>query len=129
MHTHAQWKNFQCCRCGKCCTEMGLPYDSQKIGEIARFLGLTVDKIIERYYGRFNDDRKSWVSEPHKRTPCPFLMTIADNKKACAIHPIRPKACRQFPLESVVDAPWVDCPAKAALEKQQEKDEIQAQKN
>jgi Fe-S-cluster containining protein len=129
MFPHAQWKDFQCRRCGKCCTEMGLPYDSQKIGEIARFLGLTVDKVIERYYGRFCEDRKSWVSESHKRTPCPFIMTISDNKKACAIYPIRPKACRQYPLESAFDARWIECPGKMALDKQQDKNVLPAQNN
>jgi Fe-S-cluster containining protein len=121
MQTHPQWEHFECRQCGRCCTEIGLPYESRQVDEIARFLGLTANKVIERYYGRFNADRQSWVSEHHKRTPCPFMTSIND-KKACAIYPVRPKACRQFPFEDNF-GPWQsNCPgALIALEKQQQK--------
>lgn len=123
MNSHAQWKDFRCLRCGKCCTDIGLPFDSQRIGEIARFLGLSVDEVIEKYYGRFTEDLKSWISQAGKRTPCPFLTTIDDNKTACDIYPVRPGACRQFPFDSVFGPHLVDCPAaKLASEKKQNDD-------
>ena len=126
MLEHTQWKHFDCRRCGRCCAEIGLPFEPGQISEIARFLGFTTDKVIERYYGSFSPDRKSWVSEKHKRTPCPFVMTIASNQKACAIYPVRPKACRQYPFESTFDSNWLDCPgAKSAFDKQRNENPLQ----
>ena len=120
MQNNTQLQFFECQRCGKCCTEIGLPYDSRQIEEIAQFLGLTVDKVIERYYGRFSDDHRCWISENHKRTPCPFIMTISSGK-ACAIYPVRPNACRRFPFETDFDSAKIICPAlKTALKKHQE---------
>jgi Fe-S-cluster containining protein len=109
MQENNRREAFECQRCGRCCTVIGLPYDPKAVDEISRFLGLTVDTIIERYYGRFNKDRKTWISERHKRTPCPFIMTIGDIK-ACAIYPVRPNACRQYPFAGDWTQQGIECP-------------------
>ena len=110
MRQDRRWELFECRRCGRCCIEIGLPYDPESIFEIARSLDLSVDEVIERYYGRVSDDRKSWISEDEKRTPCPFLETEAD-KKACTIYSVRPKGCRLYPFNTDFGRQGVDCPA------------------
>jgi Fe-S-cluster containining protein len=110
MQEDKRWELFKCLQCGKCCTETGLPYDSNKIVDIARFLNLTTDKVIENFYGRFSKDRKSWNSEDSKRIPCSFIITEG-NKKTCKIYQVRPNACRQFPFETYFGRQAADCPA------------------
>jgi Fe-S-cluster containining protein len=108
MRQDRRWELFECQRCGRCCVEIGLPYDPERIYEIARFLGLTAEKVIEKYYGRFTEDHKSWVSEDHKRTPCPFLKADGD-RKACAIYSVRPLGCRLYPFQTDFGQQDVDC--------------------
>ena len=60
---------------------------------------VVVEKVIEKYYGRFVENGKSWMSEDHKRTPCPFLKAEGD-KKACAIYLVRPLGCKSYPFET-----------------------------
>ena len=103
------WDLFECQRCGMCCTEIGLPYDPNMIHDIAQFLELTVDQVIEKYYGRWTSDHKGWISEDHKRTPCPFLMADGD-RNVCAIYPVRPLGCRIYPFETDGGRQGVDCP-------------------
>jgi Fe-S-cluster containining protein len=106
------WDLFECQRCGRCCIEIGLPYDPESIFKIARFLELTVDQVIDKYYGRVSEDEngKYWESEDHKRTPCPFLGPESDNKKTCIIYEMRPEGCRLYPFETDGGRQGVDCP-------------------
>ncbi len=108
MRNDKRWELFECQRCGKCCAETGLPYDPKNIFEIARFLRLSVDEVLEKYYGTFSDDRKS--SEDHKRTPCPFLEEDVD-RKSCFIYEVRPPGCRLYPFNTDFGRADVDCPA------------------
>lgn len=109
MQKDRRWELFDCERCGKCCIEIGLPYDSESIFEIARFLNSTVDKVIEKYFGCIIENSKSWKPEDHKRTPCPFLKADGD-RKACAIYPVRPMGCKLYPFETDFGRQDVDCP-------------------
>lgn len=111
MRQDKRWNLFKCHRCGRCCSEIGLPYDPEKIFEIAQFLGLSVDQVIEKYYGRISEDNKSWISEDQKRTPCPFLKSDSGVKKTCAIYEVRPEGCRLYPFETDFGREGVDCPA------------------
>jgi Fe-S-cluster containining protein len=98
---------FECQRCGICCTGIELPYDPKSIFEIAKFLGLTVENTIEKYYGRMSEDGKSWESEEDKRKPCPFLAPDSYGKKSCQIHTVKPYGCRLYPFDS---NGGLDCP-------------------
>lgn len=106
----SKWKLFKCHRCGKCCTELGLPYDPERIPDIAEFLGITVEEVIHTYYGYPAGDGQHWISEDHKRKPCPFLIADED-KKACSIYPVRPSGCRAYPFDTDLETNGVDCPA------------------
>ena len=110
MQESKKWKYFECQRCGKCCEETGLPYDPVKIHEIAKYLNISVEDVIQRYYGRLNEDGKTWDAEENKRTPCPFLKTT-ENKKVCSIYPARPDECACYPIDTDFGMCGVACPA------------------
>jgi Fe-S-cluster containining protein len=110
MQQEKRWELFKCHRCGKCCLEIGLPYDPEKIFEIAQFFDLTVEQVIEKYYGRIKQGSKFWISEDHKRTPCPFLKLDGDKGTNCIIYEVRPKGCRLYPFNTDFGRGGVDCP-------------------
>jgi hypothetical protein len=57
-----EWELFKCHRCGKCCIQIGLQHDPRRICEIAGFLDLAVDQVIEKYCGQMRQDGKEWES-------------------------------------------------------------------
>lgn len=104
------WKYFQCQQCGSCCKEIGLPYDKESIFKMADYLKMSIDQIIEKYYGRLTLDRSEWLSEDSKRTPCPFLK-ISEGSCFCEIYSIRPNGCRAYPIDTDGGRQGVECPA------------------
>lgn len=109
-----RWSLFKCLRCGKCCVEIGLPYDPKSIFDIAKHLDLTVHQVLEKYYGRIVEEGKSWESEDNKRTPCPFLKTDG-HVKCCSIYSVRPIGCRLYPFDTDFGRAGVDCKAAEAV--------------
>lgn len=83
-----------CFRCGVCCTSYQPPLTSEDIDNIASALGISRSKCISRYA------RKAPIKEgyllKHTQKGCVFLIWDADGKARCAIHPSRPKACREW---------------------------------
>lgn len=115
-----RWELFKCQQCGICCTDIELPYDPNSIVEIAKFLDLTVEQTIEKYYGRISKDGKSFEFEEHKRLPCPFIRINNDGKYHCFIHPVKPEGCKLYPFDSTGG---LDCPvARNVFEKLREED-------
>lgn len=108
MRQDRRWHFFKCKQCGKCCIEIGLPYDPESIFEIAKFLDLEVNQVIEKYYGRIVEDGKAWESEDYKRKPCPFLRSAGD-MKFCIIYSVRPLGCKLYPFETDLGTAGVDC--------------------
>lgn len=108
MRLDKRWNLFKCERCGKCCIEIGLPYDPKSVFEIAKFLNLSVKEVIKSYYGRIR--KNHWISQDEKRTPCPFLRTDA-KRKTCGIYQVRPEGCRSYPFDTDFGRQGVDCPA------------------
>jgi hypothetical protein len=76
---------------------------------MAKFLKMDADDIIERYYGNLvKHNGKKFIEKYQKdrRTPCPFL----GNDKNCTIYPVRPDACRAYPLDTDLGRCGIDCP-------------------
>jgi Fe-S-cluster containining protein len=109
-----EWALFKCHRCGKCCTEAGLPYDPEKIHDIAEYLGMTVKDVIDKYYGSPADDGQNWIPDWTKRRPCPFLKREG-SIYACGIYPVRPGQCRAFPFDTDFGTGGVACPAETEV--------------
>lgn len=122
MRQDRRWELFECQRCGKCCVEIGLPYDPESIYKIAEFLHLDVGHVIAKYYGRITEVGKPWVPEDHKRTPCPFLNGDGD-RKSCKIYPVRPLGCQLYPFETDFGRQDVDCPGARIVYEKLEKEE------
>lgn len=100
---------FNCYRCGKCCNELGLPYDAENLTQIADYLKININEVIFRYYGSLAEDEKSLEFDDDKRTPCPFLK-LAGETISCAIYSVRPSGCKEYPLYTDCGRQGVDCP-------------------
>jgi len=103
------WECFTCQKCGRCCRQIGLlPWDGERLSDIANFLGMSEEIVVEKYYGRIivKDGRKVIERYDQKRTTCPFLQQ--DN--TCKIYPVRPLGCRLYPVETDIGRDGVDCP-------------------
>ena len=105
-----EWSLFKCHRCGKCCMEAGLPYDPERIHDMATYLGMTIKDLIHTYYGSSAGDGKHWIPDEAKRRPCPFLQREGSTY-ACGIYPVRPRPCRAFPFDTDFGTGGVACPA------------------
>lgn len=120
------WNYFQCQQCGTCCEEIGLPYDPKSVFQIAAFLKMSMEQVIETYYGHLLPDGLHWESTDSKRTPCPFLKH-AERKCFCEIYPVRPEGCRLYPIDTDGGRSGVECPAWAiaysTLKKEQERED------
>lgn len=121
------WKYFKCQQCGECCKKIGLPYDYETVFKMADFLKMSVEEIIENYYGKRSPDGSSWKSVDSKRTPCPFLKFL-DGKYFCEIYPVRPTGCKLYPVQTDGGHAGINCPAwkiaSLKLEKEQQEEDV-----
>lgn len=104
------WKYFKCEQCGKCCEELGLPYDPDRLKEMADYLRVSVNQLIETYYGKYINNDKQIELDDNKRQPCPFIRSDKDSK-ICTIYSVRPQGCKLYPLETDFGRGGVDCRA------------------
>lgn len=104
------WKYFKCQQCGKCCDEIGLPYDPESCFNIAEFLKIPVEQVIEKYYGKLSADGSEWELNDNKRISCPFLKGT-DDRCFCEIYSVRPEGCKLYPMETDGGRQGIDCPA------------------
>ena len=96
-HPSEQTKTLlECFRCGVCCIKYQAPLNSFEAGLIADYL----EHPLEIFLDRFTDHR--WPAGPesllcHLNGACVFLNREQDGKlNNCRIHPVRPKACRDW---------------------------------
>ncbi|NCC52381.1 MAG: YkgJ family cysteine cluster protein [Spartobacteria bacterium] len=83
---------FECKQCGKCCRWGGWVYlTHDDITAIARRLDLTEDAFIQAHTQLAPDRQRLCLAGP-EHTPCPFL-----ENNQCAIYPVRPQQCRDYP--------------------------------
>lgn len=87
--------DFVCKRCGNCCRPVG--YVRLKEGEaknIADYLNMTEEAFFEKYT-KLTDDRKGLTLIDNEGRGCIFL----DENGLCAIQPVKPAQCRDFPYK------------------------------
>ncbi|MFO1477432.1 MAG: YkgJ family cysteine cluster protein [Verrucomicrobiota bacterium] len=83
---------LQCQRCTACCRCPGqVRLGDAEITRIAAFLELTEHDFIQRYT-RLRHDRRGLVLQEQADGACIFLKGID-----CAIQPVKPQQCRDFP--------------------------------
>ena len=85
-------ERFECRRCNECCRQPGFVYLSEKEAEeAAEFLGVSAFDFVNEYCEL--QERQKLVLKKNGDESCVFLK---DN--GCAIHPVKPKQCVDFPL-------------------------------
>jgi Fe-S-cluster containining protein len=89
---------FECQRCGRCCTRLGLPWPRilSKLGEMAEFLKINEEDLVTRYYGDVvtMNGKRVLRFDRKRTTPCPFL-----GDRTCTIYPVRPVECGTYPFD------------------------------
>ena len=84
--------HWVCQRCTNCCRWPGdVKVSEAEIDAIAAFLGLTPDIFIERHT-RLRADRRGLSLIDREDRSCIFL-----EGQSCAINPVKPQQCRDFP--------------------------------
>lgn len=87
-----------CATCGgRCCTGSGgyIWVARQKIGEIARYLDITPETLMQRYLQKVG--YRLTIREEEVR-PGSFACVFFDAQKGCLIYPVRPVQCKSFPF-------------------------------
>lgn len=85
-------ESFQCGRCGKCCRGPlldGIEVSPSDVKRISRYLKISPDAFMNKYVATKRGYRYGVIAYP-----CPFL-----KENSCSIYPIRPIACRTFPID------------------------------
>ena len=83
---------FECLGCGDCCRVRGfVRVSAGEVDRIAAFLGLDPRAFAEEYT-RFAAHRRGLELEEKPDGACVFLLG-----DGCAIHPVKPAQCRNFP--------------------------------
>lgn len=102
-----QGLQFECQRCGVCCTgDPGTVYvNDAEVKAIAEFLGLSLDAFATQYIYAFRDGHS--IKEDRDGRCLFHKDGYKDGykdgcHKGCAIYPIRPSQCRTFPFWSEI---------------------------
>ncbi len=81
---------FQCTMCGECCKGFGGTYvSSEDVAAIADHIGETPEAFLRKFTMKSGSRR---VIAQREDGFCVFM----DN--GCAIHPVKPEMCRQWPF-------------------------------
>jgi len=80
---------FVCQNCGKCCTEIGFPIACARIKQIADYLKIPEEEVLN-YFGLTEKNGRRIYE---KIKPCPFLIN-----NLCSIYPVRTECCKIWPL-------------------------------
>ena len=84
---------FQCLRCGKCCTWGGeCRITDSEADIIAEYLGISSQEFIDKYTTLTADRRGLTITEKSLGV-CIFYTPAS----GCAIQDVKPKQCREFP--------------------------------
>ncbi|MCG8565585.1 MAG: YkgJ family cysteine cluster protein [Desulfobacterales bacterium] len=83
---------FKCLGCQACCKEDGyVRLLENEIDTIAQFMGMEVHTFIETHT-RLTRERTGLALVDKENGECIFL-----TPEGCAINPVKPKQCREFP--------------------------------
>ena len=88
-------RDVDCTACANCCRHSVVAVTQGEIGNIARYLGDTVDNVMRRYTAA-DPDAPGLRILLNSGGGCTFL-----DGNLCLIYEARPKACRDFPHVAV----------------------------
>jgi Fe-S-cluster containining protein len=85
---------YSCTRCGTCCKWPGhVRLVGDEADKIAEYLNMTTDEFIDKFT-HVTDDRKSLSIIEKGFGHCHFL-----TEEGCAINPVKPVQCSNFPYK------------------------------
>lgn len=85
-------EEFVCRRCNQCCLQPGYVYLREgEVESMARHLDMDVYAFTDRYADVL--DRRQLVLKKKDGEACIFLTNLG-----CAVHPVKPRQCQEFPL-------------------------------
>jgi uncharacterized protein len=83
---------YECQRCTACCRWPGqVRLDDAEISRLAAYKGLSEYDFIQQYT-RLTKDRRGLALKDKENGECIFL-----EENACAVQPVKPQQCRDFP--------------------------------
>lgn len=83
---------YQCQRCGACCRWPGqVRLETAELAAIAGFLAMTEHDFIQ-HYTRLRPDRQGLALTEQPNGDCVFFQA-----GQCAIQPVKPRQCRDYP--------------------------------
>ena len=84
--------HYECVRCTECCRWPGqVRLSDAEISRMAEFLGVSEFDFIDRYT-RLRADRRGLALRDKPGGECIFL-----DGRDCAVQPVKPQQCRDFP--------------------------------
>lgn len=85
--------NFECRKCGNCCTINGsVCLDDKDIETMAAYLNMSVFEFTSTFT-ELADNRRGLRLKDHRDGSCIFLA----NDRSCRVHSVKPRQCRGFP--------------------------------
>jgi len=70
--------------------------DHDEVDAIADFLSMPIEEFLE-YHTRLTPDRQHLSLIEKGNGECEYLTVAPDGLPACAIEPVKPRQCREFP--------------------------------
>jgi Fe-S-cluster containining protein len=95
---YAAGLHFECLKCGRCCSGPAEGYiwvSSPEIQLIARHLGISAGELKHKFLRRVGLRRT--IIEDIRTRNCIFLREGREGR-ICAIYPVRPRQCRNWPF-------------------------------
>lgn len=84
--------HIECHRCTACCRWPGeVRLEEAEVSNLASYLGLSEPEFIEQHT-RLRQDRRGLALKEKPDHSCIFL-----EGKNCAVQPVKPQQCREFP--------------------------------
>ena len=84
-----------CHRCGVCCQRWQPLVTTAERERLAAFLALSPDDVTAAFTTAYPFDDDARLLR-HENGGCVFLRWEEDGRSACAVHPARPDACREW---------------------------------
>jgi len=81
-------ETINCLDCANCCKTISPAVTDRDLLRISKYLRIKPSCLVEQYLRI--DEEEDYV---FTKSPCPFL----NDDNYCAIYPVRPKACREYP--------------------------------
>jgi Fe-S-cluster containining protein len=104
LEIDTQMSDFECRQCGRCCRSLDYHHDVRD-EDVKLWRSMGRDDILQWVETAFRKDEivgyRIWVVPGTRELaqPCPFLKkTPTTNRWACAIHAVKPRICRNYPV-------------------------------